>query len=280
MPSSEHAMAAESESDPWVTITVTQVQGSGPRERGASMRVTAAGQDGTIGGGALEWEATKIARAMLLEGRACDTRKLALGPDMGQCCGGVVTLSFERNGLAARPQKAPLWIWGAGHVGRAIAQVMAPFEDREIMLVDVMAQKMPDPARLAPGISPLVASDPLRLMSLVPRAAHHLILTYAHDLDLRLCDALLHHGFTSAGLIGSRTKWARFRKRLIGFGHSAKRVNEITCPIGDPSLGKHPQAIALSVAMMLLALENAPQRGNTASKITHDTNESSDRRTA
>ena len=108
---------------------------------------------------------------------------------------------------------------------------------------------MPD---LIPGVEPLVAQDPLRVVSHAPHDAEHLVLTYSHDLDLKLCDALLRHGFGSCGLIGSATKWARFRKRLAAMGHTDAQIARIACPIGDPTLGKHPQAIAVGVAARYL----------------------------
>jgi len=86
-----------------------------------------------------------------------------------------------------------------------------------------------------------------------PARADHLIVTYSHDLDLKLCDALLRHDFASCGLIGSATKWARFRSRLAALGHSEAEISRIACPIGDPALGKHPQAIAVGTAAGLLS---------------------------
>jgi xanthine dehydrogenase accessory factor len=89
-------------------------------------------------------------------------------------------------------------------------------------------------------------------MAHAPRDAHHLIVTYSHALDLDLCHAALSRGFASAGVIGSATKWARFRRRLAQLGHAPAAIDRIDCPIGDPRLGKHPQAIALGVAARLL----------------------------
>jgi len=97
-----------------------------------------------------------------------------------------------------------------------------------------------------------VATAPARLVPHAPVRAEHLIATYAHDLDLALCHALLTHDFAGAGLIGSATKWARFRARLSALGHAPAQISRIACPIGDPALGKHPQAIALGVATALL----------------------------
>lgn len=243
-----------------ITVTVLGTQGSAPREAGASMRIWADRQSGSIGGGALEWQATAIARDMLATNRKEMQRSLTLGPDLGQCCGGVVELSFARAEIIPDHAEPPLWIWGGGHVGRAIAATMAPFEDREIMLIDTAANRLP--ADLPDNVAPLVASDPVRLVPRACQQAAHLVLTYSHEIDLMLCDALLHHGFSFAGLIGSATKWARFRKRLETMGHMPAQIARITCPIGDRSLGKHPQAIAIGVAASLITSQPMDARRN------------------
>ncbi|MEO0403194.1 MAG: XdhC family protein, partial [Pseudomonadota bacterium] len=95
------------------------------------------------------------------------------------------------------------------------------------------------------------AADPIALVPFAPPLADHLVLTYSHDIDFGLCHALLAHGFGSCGLIGSATKWARFRKRLGALGHSSEQIARIDCPIGEPSLGKEPHLIAIGVAYRL-----------------------------
>ena len=233
-----------------IRITVRRTAGSVPREAGASMLVTADGILGTIGGGALEWQAMAVARAMLGDGRETEERVFPLGPALGQCCGGSVTLGFERATGLHRAPGAPLWIWGAGHVGRALVDVIAPLPDWSITWVDTGPERFPD---ITPGdVTILPAAEPALLVPRAPREAQHLILTFSHELDLELCHALLSHGFASAGLIGSATKWARFRSRLANLGHDAAEIARISCPIGDPALGKHPQAIAVGVAADLL----------------------------
>jgi len=234
-----------------MTVTVADVKGSTPREIGAFMRIWPDRQEGSIGGGALEWEATGIAREMLAQGKSEARRVMPLGPDLGQCCGGVVTLSFQKGDPRIETDKTDLWIWGAGHVGRAIAQVVAPLDRHEVVLIDTTPDRMPQ--NLSHNIRPLIAAEPTRLVTHAPQSAMHLILTFSHDLDFALCDALLRHGFAQAGLIGSKTKWARFRKRLAALGHEKQAIAQIACPIGDPSLGKDPQAIAVSVAAALLS---------------------------
>jgi xanthine dehydrogenase accessory factor len=289
-----------------VRVVIAQVRGSSPREVGAAMLVWAGdrdgGQSGTIGGGALEHQATEAARRMLATGAAARLTRHALGPNLGQCCGGAVQLlaevydagklaDLQGQDVIARPVIAgvqmpltvqrvltrargqgdtpiaqlidgwmiepleratvPLWIWGAGHVGRAFVAVMAPLPDLAITWIDTGSERFPD--AIPAQVTALPAADPARLVPHAPRDAHHLILTYSHALDLALCHAVLEHGFASAGLIGSATKWARFRARLGDLGHSPAQIARIRCPIGTPGLGKHPQAIAIGVASSLLS---------------------------
>ena len=287
---------------PVARIVIAAFDGSSPREVGAAMLVWAdtsfeGGQSGTIGGGALEWQAVQTARAMLGGGTRVD--RVPLGPALGQCCGGAVTLLTEvytaatlpvpEVGVIARPLRAgamPLavarvlarargtgqlpapevvqgwfvepvlhptrqvWVWGAGHVGRALVGVLAPLPGVAITWVDVAADRFPDVVPLA--VRALPVADPGLAVALSPVTAEHLILTYSHALDLDLCHRLLTHGFARAGLIGSATKWARFRGRLAALGHAAQSIDRIDCPIGDPALGKHPQAIAVGVAVQFL----------------------------
>ncbi|QYK43242.1 MAG: xanthine dehydrogenase accessory protein XdhC [Paracoccaceae bacterium] len=279
-------------------VVIADFVGSSPREAGAAMLVWQDGQSGTIGGGALEWEATRQARAMLADG-GTRVDRLPLGPALGQCCGGAVTLVTEvfdaRNlpvpvaGVVARsidgrdmplsvrriidraraqgvpaavtltqgwlvePVALPLrhlWVWGAGHVGRALVAVLAPLPELAITWIDVAENRFP--AEIPAGVTVLPAADAAALVPHVPRDAEHLILTYSHALDLDLCHRLLGHGFAGIGLIGSASKWARFRSRLAALGHAPGRVATIRCPIGDPALGKHPQAIAIGVAAEIL----------------------------
>jgi xanthine dehydrogenase accessory factor len=152
--------------------------------------------------------------------------------------------------------KRQLWLWGAGHVGRAIAAVMAPLPDLSITWVDVALDRFPDAIPM--GVTALPAPDLAQAMALAPRDAEHLILTFSHLLDLDICHSALIHGFLRCGLIGSATKWVRFQKRLTELGHNPIEIAKITCPIGQPALGKHPQAIALGVAAEFLHQAQSP----------------------
>lgn len=246
-----------------IRVTVVRTVGSAPREPGAAMLVWPDRIAGTIGGGALEWAAMAEAREMLAQGRTGGERTYPLGPALGQCCGGAVTLLFEAADSLPDHPRQPLWIWGAGHVGLALAAVLAPLPDFAITWADIAPDRFPDAA--PPDVTVLPAADLPLLAGHAPHAAHHLIVTHSHEIDLALCHALLTRGFAGCGLIGSATKWARFRARLQALGHSPAEIARIACPIGDPRLGKHPQAIAVGVAAALLTNPGtAARRGDRA----------------
>lgn len=277
---------------PVARVVVADVKGSTPREIGAAMLVwnspTGLEQSGTIGGGALEFEVMKSAF------HAPRLQRIPLGPSMGQCCGGSVTVLTEvfettgdipddvyargpnvmplavqkalkgvrREGFVAprlfgdwmvepvSPPVRPIWLWGAGHVGRAIANVLAPLPQFSLTWIDTNQDRFP--AHLPSGTTQLVATNPADLVCHAPKTAEHMVLTYSHALDLELCHQILAHDFAFAGLIGSDTKWARFRTRLAALGHNSAQINRICCPIGQPELGKHPQAIAVGVVARLI----------------------------
>ncbi len=156
-------------------------------------------------------------------------------------------------GWMVEPVSRPLrhvWIYGAGHVGRALAGVLAPLPGLAVTWADTAAARFPND--LPAGVVPLVAADPAAAVARAPDNAEHLVLTYSHALDLAICHAILSRPFGAAGLIGSATKRARFRSRLAALGHLPEPIARIDCPIGDPSLGKHPQAIAVGVAASML----------------------------
>ena len=183
-----------------VRLRIMSTKGSVPREAGTEMFVWADGQCGTIGGGALEFSATSRARVI---SRDEDTTH-ALGPELGQCCGGAVTLRaevFDAARLAylkpkARPVR-PFWIWGAGHVGRALIDVLSPMPGFAITWVDTDGGRFPED--VPDGVDPVVAAAPRDLVHHAPLDAEHVIITYSHEIDFSLCHGLLSHGFGWCG---------------------------------------------------------------------------------
>lgn len=292
-------------------VTVVGVRGSAPRDAGARMIVTSGGDiAGTIGGGRLELEAIEAARTMMAAG-ADDVRlrRFALGPALGQCCGGHVTLAVEtiaavrRGEIAAlaaaeaigglrteavfaegapvlrtvvghvdeEPSAAiedgrltevfararrPVFLFGAGHVGRALVLALAPLPFA-VTWVDERADMFP---AAVPGNTTLVATDrPADVLATAPDGSFALVMTHDHAIDLAVVDAALRTPTVRfTGLIGSATKRARFESRLQALGHEPAAARSFRCPIGVPGIrSKEPAVIAAAVAAELLAEDEA-----------------------
>ena len=250
-----------------VVVEVTAAKGSVPRETGTRMLVSADDVAGTIGGGHLELKAIASAREMLRTVEpALRTEHYPLGPALGQCCGGAVTLGYARldaAALARWPVDAPrfhLQLFGAGHVGRAIAQALAPL-NVVIDWIDERDEEFPAQFHVYGGIHRSDWPAHIRKVCVdavegevrsAPPGAFYLVLTHRHDLDLRISEAILARAdFGFFGLIGSQTKRARFLHRFEQRGLDAARL---TCPIGLTGIiGKEPEVIAASVVAQLLA---------------------------
>lgn len=278
------AQRALATGQPAIVVHVQQAQGSTPRATDARMIVSPTEVMGTIGGGHLEWQAVQRAREAL--GRPPSDRRawverFALGPSLGQCCGGVVHLAFaplDDVALSDWPQPAPrfgLDLHGAGHVGQAIVHLLATL-DVDVRWIDQRLGAPEDPgdpaavglpegaarAALPPHIACLPTDGAAAEAASAPDQRLHLVLTHRHDLDLAIVDALLRRpdvrqGQAWVGLIGSRTKRAAFEHRLAARGHPADVVARMACPIGiDGIAGKAPEVIAVSVVAQLLLLSS------------------------
>lgn len=252
-----------------VLVQTTQTQGSVPREAGTWMAVFEGSVLGTIGGGHLEYEAIAHARTLLLgkaaksDSNLSETLRFALGPALGQCCGGVVHLTFEpvtaqsAPALAERlaPTLRPLALFGGGHVGHALVHALCPLP---FALTWIDSRSGVFPAQVPAGVQ-CEHSEPVH--AAVPGLAagsRVLIMSFSHAEDLDVLAACLLRQRSRAdlpyiGLIGSHTKWQTFQKRLAQRGFSPAELAHVTCPIGLPGItGKSPAVIAASVAAQLL----------------------------
>jgi xanthine dehydrogenase accessory factor len=265
-------------------VSVVATRGSAPRGKDAHMIVTDHGFHGTIGGGALEWRAMADARVLL--GRATSAATTfasshALGPALGQCCGGHVSLFTEVFGPDRRADVAAcvqhegrefvlnthgvercfgvaqqrVMIFGAGHVGKALVLTLAQL-DCDVMWIDTRPSAFP---QVVPSnVSLFQPDDPLSLLAGMSDGSFVFVMTHSHALDLAVCDAALRHPRAAhVGVIGSATKRARFEKRLTDAGIDVARVQSLICPIGVRGISsKHPSAIAISVAAQILQLRD------------------------
>ncbi|MXQ13867.1 xanthine dehydrogenase accessory protein XdhC [Microvirga makkahensis] len=296
-------------------ISVHDVKGSAPREKDAHMVVRSDGAfHGTIGGGQLEFLVLDIAREMLKHGRGpARIVDQALGPDLGQCCGGRVKIlveTFDRRDLddiaplvAAEDKgglfdvecrmedgrvrrelaseadvapgsqwrethgedRTPVLLFGAGHVGRALALALAPLpfsvrwlDDRD----DAFPSHVPanvTAVRMRSPESEIAEAKPDSLI---------LVMTHDHPLDMAITAAALQRGFPYVGLIGSASKRARFEKRFRELGLSRERIASLACPIGISGIAdKDPAVIAASVAAQLLQARERGERDRNRSPL-------------
>lgn len=262
---------------PAIVVEVLDARGSVPRGSGTRMLVSSTQLAGTIGGGHLELKAIAQARALLAgHGQPPQSVHYPLGPALGQCCGGAVTLGFvllDVAALATWPQAAPrfyLQLYGAGHVGRAIAQALAPLhcvvdwidEREEEFPASFDAHGGPWPAHIRKVCVDAVEGE----VASAPPGAFYLVLTHRHDLDLRISEAILRRAdFGYFGLIGSKTKKNRFIHRFEQHGMAPDAIARMTCPIGVPGIsGKEPEVIAISVAAQLLQVSDPARSASCA----------------
>lgn len=242
----------------YVLVTVIGVQGSTPRESGSKMLVTVEATVDTIGGGHLEFAAIEHARTLLLAGRDTQAQEhFPLGPRLGQCCGGRVSLLFEC--FAARgPQ---VLLFGAGHVGRALAPLLAGLPLR-LQWIDSRAAEFP--AQVPDGVQVRLLDEPEDAVHDAPPGSYFLVMTHNHPLDYALAEAVLKRGDAGfLGMIGSSTKAQRFRMRLAQRGYAPEAIAQLHCPIGLAEVpGKRPLEVAISIAAQVIARyqQDAPPR--------------------
>jgi xanthine dehydrogenase accessory factor len=255
---------------PAVLVTIDATEGSAPRDRGAWMAVFSDRIIGTIGGGHLEFKAIARARESLLSERGTMPpvpMRVALGPSLGQCCGGVVHLRFEAVAAAdipflrerLAPGGSPVALFGGGHVGKALVRLLGslPFQVHWIDSRDeIFPDDLPANVRCEHSAPVHAAVDSMAPASLV------LIMSFSHAEDLDVLAACLKRqrergDLPYIGLIGSKSKWATFRHRLEARGFHADELGHVTCPIGVPGIdGKEPEVIAVAVAAQLLRTDS------------------------
>jgi xanthine dehydrogenase accessory protein XdhC len=248
--------------DPVAEVRVLTARGSTPREAGARMLVTGSATFGTVGGGRLEWEAIASARRLLESGETSARLEIPLGPAVGQCCGGHVVLALRRADDAvladltaaeqvAEEAKPLLLLFGAGHVGQALASALSllPLRVRWIDGREGMLD-----GEIPAGIEPVRAGKPIDEVMHAPAGAAYLVLTHSHALDFEICASVLERGdFAYLGLIGSATKRAKFERGFRELGISKKQMARLVCPIGGGLVrDKRPPVIAALVAAELV----------------------------
>lgn len=151
-------------------------------------------------------------------------------------------------------------LFGAGHVGTALAGVLATLPC-EITWIDSLAGRFPDD--LPGNVRTTTVRLPESAVDECPPGAFYLVMTHSHPVDLAVCERVLRRNdFVYCGLIGSKSKRLNFEKRLGLKGITQAALNRLTCPIGVEGIsGKRPEVIAVSVAAELLRVWEAVRKG-------------------
>lgn len=248
-----------------IVAELTTVRGSSPRAAGTFMLISPDAIIGTIGGGALEYMVIDRARQVLASGEEADDLDIPLGPEIGQCCGGRVEVALRHvtsemartltARLAAELDARPdVFLFGAGHVGHALARALAPLP-LKVHVVDTRPDEL---AGLPDNVAAHAVAMPEVVVRAAPWGSTYVVLTHDHALDFLICAEALQRGDAPyVGMVGSKTKKARFRSWYLGEGYPADRLEKLVLPIGGVAfpngLGdKRPEVIAALAAAELL----------------------------
>lgn len=225
---------------PVALVTVIGTRGSTPRKPGARMVMDADGRiAGTVGGGSFEKRILDRADELISLG-GFHRFTLHLTRELAMCCGGEMEVIVE---IVSPP--ARLLVFGAGHIAQALCP-MAAACDFEVHVFDEREEFL-DP-QVFPGAS--LHDDPLEFRHGFDLRASDIavIMTASHDLDQEILRHLLEDGTVAyTGLIGSETKWKKFRERLSARGLPEDRLDDVVCPLGENIGAETPAEIAVSV---------------------------------
>ena len=244
-----------------IVCALTSVRGSSPRAQGTFMLVGQSGLFGTIGGGALEYMVIEHARRLIASGQAREAMDVPLGPEIGQCCGGRVGVTLSHADARRREELAEVvatedaalphvYVFGAGHVGRALAQILA-LMPVQLAVIDTRRDEL---ALLPAGIDARVVAMPEAVVRQAPAGSSFVILTHDHALDFLIAqEALARTDSPYVGMVGSATKRARFASWYREAGGDAAALKRLVLPIGQMGLGdKRPAVIAALAAAEIM----------------------------
>jgi xanthine dehydrogenase accessory factor len=248
-----------------IVAELTAVRGSSPRAAGTFMLISPDAMLGTIGGGALEYMVIDRARQVLATGDEADDLDIPLGPEIGQCCGGRVEVALRHvtpekaraltdrinAELDARPD---VFLFGSGHVGHALARALSPLPVK-VHVVDTRPDEL---TALPDNVATHAVAMPEAVVRSAPQGSAFVILTHDHALDFLIgAEALQRDDSPYIGMVGSKTKRAKFRSWYLGEGYPADKLERLVLPIGGKAFpdgmgDKRPEVIAALAAAEIL----------------------------
>jgi xanthine dehydrogenase accessory factor len=255
----QQAFRLESEGRSFVVATLSATRGHAPQNVGAKAIITSEGLHfGTVGGGKIEAKVISVARDLLRSPRAEENIphfKWNLQRDIGMSCGGEVEFFFE---VFTRPTFR-IVIFGAGHVGQALARTLLPLKC-EVLSVDSRPEwleKLPLARNLTAHLVPDLASGEsfsVETAKLFSEGDYFVVMTKGHGTDFPILQNLftLFPNAPYIGCMGSTVKALKLKKELRDFGVSADKIDRFHSPIGESFGSNDPFEIAISVTAELL----------------------------
>ena len=234
-----------------IKAKIISAEGSVPRNQGTFMLISENDIYGSIGGGQLEYSVIEISKKNLLNDQFNkEIVNIHLGPSIGQCCGGYVHVSIEKE-KSKSINSQQLYIFGAGHIGQELSSRSIDL-DFKINLVDSRIDFLN--LQQKDNVNTILANSPWLLIKNLPKNSFFIILTHSHDYDFKIINEILRtQNFKFLGLIGSKTKFNRFKNRLLKIGHKENLISKIECPVGLKNISsKKPAEIAISIIGRLL----------------------------
>jgi xanthine dehydrogenase accessory factor len=240
----------EHEGIPAVLVTVIRTSGSTPREVGARMIVLADGSiKGTVGGSAVEALVMGDAKEVLVAGtprivqhNLNDAEK----SDTGMICGGMMEFLLEP--LGRQPH---LYIFGAGHIGLALARMAAELNYPHWLLDDrpefTTRERFPVAVDCQAGSFPELTAS----LTLMP-PAYIIVVTRCHDTDLEVMRGILGKSYSYLGMICSRRKKQEVFRILKGEGFAKDELDRVYAPIGLDIGSDSPAEIAISILAQVM----------------------------
>jgi len=234
-----------------VVVTIVETKGHSPADPGAKMLVTSSGEKfGTVGGGALEHNAEKQCKELLISGKnlmkkyILDTKDLHQKHEMlNMTCGGSATLFYEIIGT-----KENIIIFGGGHIGKALCHHLSPldfnitvFDSRDEMKINNI--NILKPSEIS---SQLLQSNP-----------YIIIATHSHDQDYEVLKTVLSKNSNAKyiGIVASTNKFKEMKKQLENDFDKPVDFEKIYAPVGLSIGGRNPHEIALSIISELLSVK-------------------------
>jgi len=244
--------------NPHYLIKLVKTQGSTPRDAGARMIVGRERLFGTIGGGSAEWVAIQTARGFIEGADFIADQTITLGPQIDQCCGGVLEITYHLVDETMRPKiteytqtvtATEVLIFGAGHTGLALANALQPLS-MNITIIDTR----PEYVTAITDHKLLNLAVPEEAVRSANPQSIYVITTHDHSLDFLItAEALSRNDAYYVGMIGSSTKRAVLKSWMGDHDYNEHLVDNLHCPIGGSKVkNKQPEIIAAMCAAEIL----------------------------